>query len=832
MKDILRTRWLIPAMALLPLACSGSDYIPSPNGTDSGPGGRAISDADFRDQAMPDGGEGDQDGPQGDAADAPAPTTITITVQSPMPSAVTPAAVKFTPALEVRVESSASQAGDTLDAVSVEVLRLPQKTRTAVGKLNQVGLDALPESNVVVYRFADTPIDVASAESGNYELLVIAKTKAGVEGRATVPFQIDGGPSIRVDMPVADKPYRGSAPIDVTIGDDFFGPVSDVQMKVGQHTVSFAGPGGPSGKQYTATLDFAAYMPALEGEQVLTVRAKNKNGTESVAVRKFVSDSKGPTITEAKPKDGDLVGNVVTISAEVKDPAGVLASSVVAVFANGPGTEYTIPLNAPAPGAMPPVYSAIFDTRLLPFGENALYPTLSFRASDNLGNESLLTNVVWLDNRPPLAELDPPEMRVLARNEANVYACSWPFDPVGPDAADDLDIVPQIVDIRARVEDKGNDPLSGTPNYIPIAGVDVSQLLILDDTSQPLVVNTNPVPRGSKHGRHPVRRDQPAAGAHHPADDRQGRADDHAVPHPAHGYRRSHQHRCDGRDVDRRRSVLLRRRQHQDPRPRLRGDGQHQQGQVAILRGERRSTCTPKWCASSWATAAVGPGLLPSIYTIPRQEAGATNPLCGGTQLDTLANFVSDGWACMAVFASDRLGNKQVSKPMRICVDKDVDGKECPHREIAAVRDTTPLTVETVADHGYATGNQVKVSGIFLPAIVNGTWTITVTGPRSFTLDGSQAAPAFVGPPAPRQWVRPAQSQPPRFIPGHVVRTTDAPNCTGTQTAEPPMTAVDATACSPWRSYAPGRDQAVLERAQPKAIDRFGRRYQARVSRP
>jgi hypothetical protein len=95
-------------------------------------------------------------------------------------------------------------------------------------------------------------------------------------------------------------------------------------------------------------------MPALEGEQVLTVRAKNKNGTESVVTRKFVSDSKGPSITEAKPKDGDLVGNVVTISAEVKDPAGVLASSVVAVFANGPGTEYTIPLNPARPGGQPP----------------------------------------------------------------------------------------------------------------------------------------------------------------------------------------------------------------------------------------------------------------------------------------------------------------------------------------------------------------------------------------------------------------------------------------------------------------------------------------------
>ena len=240
-------------------------------------------------------------------------------------------------------------------------------------------------------------------------------------------------------------------------------------------------------------------MPALEGEQILTVRAKNKNGTESVVTRKFVSDSKGPTITEATPKDGDLVGNVITISAEVTDPAGVLASSVVAVFANGPGTEYTIPLNAAGRRAPRRRRTAPSSTPgCCRSGRTRCSPTLSFRASDSLGNESLLTNVVWLDNRPPLAELDPPDMRMLAKNEGGVYACSWPFDPVGTDAADDGDIVPQIVDIRARIEDQGNEPLSGTPNYIPISGVDAAQLLILDDTSQPLVVNTNPVAKGNR----------------------------------------------------------------------------------------------------------------------------------------------------------------------------------------------------------------------------------------------------------------------------------------------------------------------------------------------
>ena len=108
-------------------------------------------------------------------------------------------------------------------------------------------------------------------------------------------------------------------------------------------------------------------------------------------------------------------------------------------------------------------------------------------------------------------------------------------------------------------------------------------------------------------------------------------------------------------------------------------------------------------------------------------------------------------------------------------MDKDCDGKECPHKAIADVRDTTPLAVETVADHGYATGDQVKVSGISMadhrqrhvdhhraPA------------PRSFTpgrLRARRPPQGFLA-----TGLRPGQPAPSRdFIPGHVVRISDVP---------------------------------------------------------
>ncbi len=794
---------MVVVLAVLgPAGCDDAD-VPSVGGViDAGIPDRMVSETNFRD---PTGDAEAETGPDvvpplpdatADGSDAPA-LRIDVVIASPAENGVAPALMKFTPEVDVFIDSPDGNASDTLKDLNADVVERAGRKVVASAKLNQVGFHMVPETTRLVYEFADTPIDIAAVLSGNYDLVVTATTNGGTEVKATRPFQIDAGPVINIVSPGKDKPYKGSAPIDVTINEDYFGPISDVSMKVGQSEVVFAGPGGPGGNQYTATLDFASYIPALEGEQILTVRAKNKNGTESVVVRKFVSDSKGPVFADAKPKDGDLVGNVISISVEVTDPAGVLSSSVVAVFANGPGTEYTIPLRPPAAGDPKPLYSAVFDTRLLPFGENALFPTLSFRASDSLGNEALLTNVVWLDNKPPLSDLDPPDMRLWAKTESGRYGCSWKFDPVGNDAADDGDIVPQIVDLRARIEDQGNDPLSGQPNYIPIAAVDTAQLLVLDDISQPLVVNTNPVAMGNRKAddlcdainpllipttRPMTSKDAllvtltPIAAA--------GQADlTNGIHTPA-----------VGEDA----SCLV-------------GDNA---GVPETVCEVSRSSIKARWgfnpLKQAWQqhsdslNVVLGYGAggsttrLPSIWTIPKQEAGAASPLCGGTQLDTLANFVNDGWACLALFTADKLGNKQVSRPFRLCIDKDANGAECPHKAIAQVASGTPMIVETVNDHGLVTGDEVRVSGIAMMAMINGLWKVTVIDARTFTLDGSQLETGV----PPSTWTRPQPDSSNPFVPGYVVKTADMPDCTGTVTATSPSTVVDGTKkCSPWRLY-------------------------------
>jgi hypothetical protein len=816
-------RALLVACVGIAFGCGGGgDMYPAPSPSNGVPD-RVVSDANFLEGGGNSADAGDGSTGDGGSEDGPtdaAGTIITIAIVAPQAAAVVGVKARFAPQVDVTVTTVAGRPNDTLDEVSANLTDLASGKKVGSIKMNQVGQQVLPESTVVTYHFADTPIDVAGLDSGNYQLDIHAKTKGAIEADGSSQFQIDAGPTIRIDSPMENRPYKSSASVDVTIADDYFGPVGNVQMHVGQAAITFMGPGGASGRQYTTTIDFKSFSPALEGEQVLTVRAQNKNGVQSVAVRKFVSDNKGPTITEASPKDGELIGNVITISAEIADPAAVLDSSVVAVFANGPGADYTIPLQAPPPGAPKPVYSALFDTRNLPFGENALSPTLSFRASDTLGNESLVTNIVGMDNKPPLAEIDPPDVRIQAKTDTGGFRCGWPFDPVGPDTADDGDLVPQIVDIRARVEDQGNDVLSGAPNYVPVSGVSVAELLVLDDATQPLVVNTNPVAKGGTlkadnscdalnpllvpttkpmtsrdalvitltpimpTGSADLTNDRPIANAYTLIGDDLSCLGGGGTKVP--------DSICDYTGNPAKAKYRLTRFDTVDPMG----------NPVSFARFDTHSDIMTVFLGYAGAVSA----RLPSIWSLPPVAAGAANALCGGTQLDALANFLSDGWACFAIRAQDKLGNKQVSRPLRLCIDKDNDGKECPHKAIARVHDGTPITVETVAPHGFATGDLIKLSGIVWMGNVNLTWPIVVVDATHFSLTGSRAQPTLdLDPPPFGDWVRPVAGSQSTFIPGYALRVSEIPDCTGTQTAEPPTPVVDGKMpCAPWRTYQPG----------------------------
>ena len=61
------------------------------------------------------------------------------------------------------------------------------------------------------------------------------------------------------------------------------------------------------------------------------------------------------------------------------------------------------------------------------------------------------------------------------------------------------------------------------------------------------------------------------------------------------------------------------------------------------------------------------------------------------------------------------------------------------------VSNTSPIEITTIMSHGRATGETVILSGVRGNTAANGTWTITVTAPNKFTLDGSAGNGAWTG---------------------------------------------------------------------------------------
>lgn len=656
-------RALVPWAALvisLAGACGGDSNPTPPSGyipMDSGTGERG---ATLAPDTRPPASDGDATGSRGDApatdtplgsdgvaaTDVAPPAVLTVTIlrltaggsadgggtAAPLDGGlglpVFATKDRLAPTVRVEVES---QGGDpTADVIaSVNAVLLVPGTSSAISqaKLNQTQFQVDPSSGKRIYIYSDTPLDLSTVPTGPYTLSVTAVTAGGGVGTATTEVFIDGGPSITFLAPDNGAFVKGSVVVTAVVLDR--AGVASVAFSVGQVQIPMAAISS-NASQYTVTLDFDSFNPPLEGPQVVTVTAANSNGVVSIATRQFTVDNGGPSITGTKPEMGGLIGKLLTIEASVSDPAGVIESSVVAVVAHG-DVHFEVRLEKGKDGA----FRGLFDTTQLPV--HALFPGISFRAQDALGNQSAVGYLVSLDNTPPILDLDPPEeVRILT----SAGVCSWPFDPVGPDAIDDGSRVSQLFDIRARIEDQGNTPLTGIPDFIPIGAIDprTVKVLILDDTSLPLVVDTSDPPDGVCDDVNPELKPSVS-----PESSKDAQLFDMVSLSPGGAGDFSHQPGvpCSGNA--------------ESPSPLC---------STTFSLAKRRAMTY----SMSYATR------LPSIWTLPPIIGDGLQ--CAGRQFDA-SNNLSDGWACVAAVAADTLGNQQVSRPLRICVEARPDSTAC-----------------------------------------------------------------------------------------------------------------------------------------------------------
>jgi hypothetical protein len=492
-------------------------------------------------------------------------------------------------------------------------------------------------------------VSLGSLKVGSYTLTVSATSSGGAMGQASIGLVIDDGPAVSVSSPIAGKSYNGSLTVEFTADFGAIGPSTatpNPSATVGglpvQDLMADSSPNVPP-NSYRGTVTFDAYSPPLTGVQLLDVKAPNANGVLTEVRVLFGIDNTGPTITLTAPAPGQVVGGVIDISATITDDSGVLDSSVIAIIGDQNNTIFNLPLASEGAG----VYGVLFDTANLtrcpepPSTDLCLvYPTISFRASDTLGNQTVLSYDFSVDNIAPVADFDPPPVRD-ERIGINGLECSFAFDPLSlnrypGDMPNDGCLVPQVFDLRARIEDDGNRAVG--LKGMPIAGIDPNNtsVYVLHDIGQPLVVDSNGDGRCDEINPLLVPTTDPPTAANQVLKIRLA-----GVP-PA-GTANF------------------------EPDASLVGNPNCAEGSA--------STPPPLLCNFEQPTIAISyAGDEPAVWSV---EPIDPTFRCLGNQFDSFANNIPEGWACLAIQTVDLAGNKGVSVPMRVYIQYSDAGGFC-----------------------------------------------------------------------------------------------------------------------------------------------------------
>jgi hypothetical protein len=342
-------------------------------------------------------------------------------------------------------------------------------------------------------------LSLAGLKSGEYTISISARSTTGATGVVSVKVNVDAGPLVTVLSPVPGAHYKTSLFVQLAADPGALGPLMGMpEASIGGEPVALAPAGPPN--QFRAPFDLEKPL-ALTGDQLFTVAAVNKNGTRTEIRFVINVDIEGPEITSTLPAPGAIVGGVIKLSADIKDGAGLNDSSIQVLIGDKTAPVFRLALKNEI-GTN--TYSVLFDTKNLTACKLntdpcIVRPTISFRAADLLGNETTVSYEIAIDNIPPISDLVPPPIYVWKYDMG--MRCSHSFDPldhdtVAGDAPDDLCVVPQMFDLRARIEDDGNH--AAGLKQVPISKVDpentaayILDTTVLDGVPQPLVVDTD-----------------------------------------------------------------------------------------------------------------------------------------------------------------------------------------------------------------------------------------------------------------------------------------------------------------------------------------------------
>ena len=592
--------------------------------------------------------------------------TVTVAIQSPTMGAI----LSTNASADVAAKVTITGGTDVVDPATVRVALVAGAATVSAAPL-------IAPSGSSLYA---GKLSLAGLATGDYTLVVSARSSTNALGSATATIKLDSGPVITVLSPAAGHHYKGSLVTQVIIDPGSYPPASPIAASLAGTPLTLQ-PAGPT-NVYRAVFDLSMPTP-LSGDQLFEVSAKDMQGTLTDVKLTFNVDITGPSITMTAPAPGAIVGGVITISAAVVDGAGVDDSSVQVLIGDATTTAFRLPLTLDTTTAG--VYSTIFDTNnltkcKLTTDPCIVRPTLSFRAADALGNQTTVSYERDRDRQ------HPTHRRSRSAQHAGVEARRGHALLVGLRPARP----------RHRRRRHAERPLRRTP--------------------------------GVRSPREDRGRRQPRRGAQADPDlDRRSRRDRRLHPRRDDRQRgraaagRRHRRRTAACDVPSTRASGNRRPSRsrvRQPRqvlkvrpqagPARRRGGLHA-GPVAADRGracEGIDTDAPDpFCKSGpQPTDAISyAGGLPAIWSV-EPIAPADPAYCFGAQFDTKANNVTAvvgsrpagiaptaGWKCIAVVTADMLGNASTSAPLRVYLDDYAyGGQDSQRRQDRSARRRSP----------------------------------------------------------------------------------------------------------------------------------------------
>ena len=311
-------------------------------------------------------------------------------------------------------------------------------------------------------------------------------------GFAALDSLLDLGPNVEFSAPKDKGIYALKTPVAIHFKvsplplseSDTEAEIDSVELSAGGVIIPVSESSSAPG-EYVTTVDFGdptLFMPAPTASQIRVIVKNRRTPTQAIrdVKRDIAIDGFGPQIVVQDPPNEEIVHGPVLLKVSCSDPSGVQPNSLVADINQG---KLIIKSWDVANG----IFQQSFATGSFPADE-VTQLTINLSAEDAVGNITKISHTLRLDNRPPVLSLDPPYLR---HYKKDVLYCSEAFDPVGPDAVNDLQQIQKSAVFRVLVADRTNTSPGAIIAYH--AGVNPNSITLYAQNKPgvPLLIDTD-----------------------------------------------------------------------------------------------------------------------------------------------------------------------------------------------------------------------------------------------------------------------------------------------------------------------------------------------------